>query len=141
MIRDVRRSFEYYFGNPSELPRQVIAWWGRQDVDTQLAVWTLLGICAAYSLFYLRPAIGSALALVSPYGWINTNFMRGLFFRGTRSEFEKSWKKKGQPTSNRARYLADAIYYWGPVLVVAIALAAAFMVFVGYPGFWGEYLR
>jgi hypothetical protein len=31
MIRDVRRSFEYYFGNPAELPRQMLAWWGRQD--------------------------------------------------------------------------------------------------------------
>ena len=137
MIRDFRRSFEYYFQYPPELPRQMAAWWGAQGFDSKLAVGALLAICVIYMLMYFRPAIGSFLAVFFPYSWVNTDRMRAVFFRGTRSEFESSWKSAGQPTRARWRYLFDVFYYFGPVLVVAAALALSFIAFVGYPGFMG----
>ena len=86
-------------------------------------------------LLYLRPILGSFLAIFFPYSWINNDRMRGLFFRGTQSEFELTWKARGQPTNARWRYLFDVIYYTGPILVVISTLAVLFIVFVGYPGY------
>ncbi len=134
MIRDFRRSFEYYFQYPPELPRQVAEWWGTQAFDARVALGVLFAACAIYTLMYIRPAIGSLLAIFLPYSWINSDRMRAWFFRGTRSEFELTWKSKGQPTNARWRYLFDVLYYLGPVLVVAITLAVLFVVLVGYPG-------
>ena len=130
MIRDFRRSFEYYFQNPPELPAQMTAWWSGQAFEAKLAIGALLAVCAIYALLYIRPIAGSF-----PYSWINTHRMRALFFRGTQSEFELSWKARGQPTNARWRYLFDVLYYTGPVLVVATTLALLFVIFVGYPGY------
>jgi ABC-type glycerol-3-phosphate transport system permease component len=138
MLRDFRRSFEYYFQSPHELPVQMAAWWGRQPPDTRIGIAVLLGICALYALVYVRPIVGSFLAVFFPYTWLNTDRMRAIFFRGTSSEFEQSWKARGQPTNARWRYLFDVFYYFGPLLVVAIALAICFMVLVGYPNPLGE---
>ena len=137
MIRDFRRSFEYYLQHPPELPRQMAAWWSGQGFEAKIAIGALLAMCAIYTLVYIRPLVGSLLAIFLPYGWINNDRMRAWFFRGTRSEFELTWKSKGQPTNARWRYLFDVLYYFGPVLVVAVTLAILFIVFVGYPGYLG----
>lgn len=133
MIRDFRRAFEYYFQYPPELPRQMAAWWSGQGSEAKIAVAVLLAICALYALAYARPIVGSALAIFFPYSWINTGRMRSFFFRGTQSEFELTWKARGQPTNARWRYLFDVLYYTGPILVVAATLALLFVIFVGYP--------
>jgi ABC-type glycerol-3-phosphate transport system permease component len=135
VIRDFRRSFAYYFENPPELPREMATWWGGQGFEAKIAIAALLAICAIYTLVYLRPIVGSFLAIFLPYTWINSNRMRALFFRGTQSEFELTWKARGQPTNARWRYLFDVIYYTGPILIVIATLAVLFIVFVGYPGY------
>jgi len=135
MIRDFRRSTEYYFQQPPELPRQMATWWAGQGFEMKLAIAALLAVCAIYSLVYLRPIVGSFLAIFFPYSWINSDRMRQWFFRGTQSEFELTWKARGQPTNARWRYLFDVVYYTGPIVVVALTLAALFVVFVGYPGY------
>ncbi len=135
MIRDFRRSFEYYFQYPPELPRQMAAWWSAQGFEARLVIGALLAVCAIYTLVYIRPLVGSFLAIFFPYSWIYSDRMRSWFFRGTRSEFELTWKSKGEPTNARWRYLFDVLYYFGPALVVAVTLAILFIVFVGYPGY------
>jgi ABC-type glycerol-3-phosphate transport system permease component len=133
MLRDFRRSFEYYFANPPELVFEMARWWGGQDVQARYGVMALLAICAIYAFFYFRPAFGSFLSVFFPYSWINTHRMRSLFFTGTKSEFERTWRKKGQPTNARWRYILDLLYYLGPMVVVLVALAVCFIVLVGYP--------
>ena len=135
MLRDFRRSFEYYLHDPPELPLQMAAWWGRQTPEMHVVIGVFLGLCALYALAYVRPIVGSFLAIFFPYSWINSGRMRALFFRGTQSEFELTWKARGQPTNARWRYLFDVIYYTGPILVVVATLALLFIVFVGYPGY------
>lgn len=135
MIRDFRRAFTYYFEYPPELPNQMWKWWSGQTFDMKLAIGFLLVICAIYALCYVRPILGSFLSIFFPYSWINSDRMRSLFFKGTRSEFEVSWKARGQPTNARWRYLFDVIYYSFPLLVVALSLVILFVVLVGYPGY------
>ena len=132
-LDEIRMRLLYFFRNPEEFPAQLALWWGALSTEVRLAVLGLLAVGVLYILAYLRPAIGSFLAVILPYGWLNTDAMRKFFFRGTAAEFEKSWKKSGQPTRNRARYLADALYYWGPVLIVFGALAFSFIAFGGHP--------
>jgi len=138
MIKDFRRAFTYYFEYPPELPNQMWKWWSGQGTELKLAIGGLLAICAIYMLVYIRPILGSFLSIFLPYSWINTGAMRSLFFRGTSSEFEMSWKSRGQPTNARWRYLFDVVHYLLPVLVVAILLVVLFIVLVGYPGFAGQ---
>ena len=138
MLRDFRRSFEYYLHDPPELPLQMAAWWGRQTPEMHVVIGVFLGLCALYALAYVRPIVGSFLAIFFPYSWINTDRMRAFFFRGTQSEFELSWKARGQPTNARWRYLFDVFYYTGPLLVVATVLALCFMTLVGYPSPLGD---
>ena len=133
MLRDFRRSFEYYFQDPPALLAEMARWWSGQELDARWGVIALLAICGLYALAYFRPAAGSFFAVFLPYSWINTNRMRALFFSGTRSEFERAWKRKGQPTHSRWRYAADFLYYTGPLLVVAATLAVCFILLVGYP--------
>jgi hypothetical protein len=79
MLRDFRRSFEYYFANPPELVFEMARWWSGQDAQARYGVIALLSICAIYTFFYFRPAIGSFLSVFFPYSWINTHRMRSLF--------------------------------------------------------------
>ena len=138
MLRDFRRSFEYYLQDPPELPLQMAAWWGHQSPEMHVVIGVFLGLCALYALAYVRPIAGSFLAIFFPYSWINSDRMRAIFFRGTQSEFELSWKARGQPTNARWRYLFDVFYYTGPLLVVAIVLVACFITLVGYPSPLGD---
>ena len=126
-IHEAPLRFAFYFENPPELLNQALLWWRAQPPEGRLAVAGLLSLCAFYALVYLRPAFGSMLGVFLPYRWINTERMRTLFFSGTRAEFEKSWRTTGQPTRKRGRYLLDALYYTGPALVVAGAVAASFI--------------
>ena len=127
---------QYYFQNPPELPARR---WPRggaarateaQAGDRRAARRSARSTrCSTCGRSWARSSRSS-----SPTAWINTDRMRALFFRGTQSEFELTWKARGQPTNARWRYLFDVIYYTGPILIVARDPGGAVHRLRGYPG-------
>ena len=144
MIRDFRRSFEYYFQYPPELPRQMAAWWSAQGFEAKLAIGALLAVCAIYTLVYIRPMVGSFLAIFLP---VRVDQHRPRCARSSSAARARSSSSPGKPRASprnaRWRYLFDVLYYFGPVLVVALHAGAAVHHLRGLPRLPGypEFLR